>query len=309
MSIKKLMSILAMLTISILCFTACEDTDDPVDPGPDVTKNPPAAVTNMYAGAISETAIQVQWDAVTAVSGVTVLNYRLIVTGGSVNDTIVRPIDSLYYTLNNCVLGTEYTFTVCAVSTDNLSGATKSIKWATSKHFTLNENDSPIYVYGSNTTDYGSGLQLYGPNDAPRIRKVANAADAAECNLGLYTKDSKVIFGSASALGYNAAFPASAIITDPIDFDTDNLSNPLLGNSLANMSFSSKTIDLKTAGASNSKGIVFFAKVGTNYAKIVILKKGGAFLQNAGTINEYVQVLVSYQTAAGVPYAKIFAGK
>lgn len=80
--------------------------------------------------------------------------------------------------------------------------------------------------------------------------------------------------------------------------------------------FSKKTIDLVSdPRAKNAKnGIILFARIGSgstaHYAKIVILKKGGSFIQGGTTGNDqFIQVLVSYQTAAGVPYAKIIANK
>ncbi|MPM94065.1 hypothetical protein SDC9_141208 [bioreactor metagenome] len=84
----------------------------------------------------------------------------------------------------------------------------------------------------------------------------------------------------------------------------------MLEKDLSKYTFSKKTIDL--AKSTNSKGVVFFARTGSgataNYAKVVIIKKGNSFLQGTGD-NVYVQVYISYQTAAGVPYAIIFAGK
>jgi hypothetical protein len=204
--------------------------------------------------------------------------------------------------LGGAVSGTEFTFTVTAVNAIG-SSTPVSITWATALHFTKNDNNDLIKVYGS-SSDYGSGLILYdAAGEAPKIAKIASAAN---WNLGLFTKDSKIIFGSANTLGYSGTFTNSATITDPVDVDTDDLNGLLMDKNLSNLTFGSKTIDLKTN--TNSKGIVFFAKAGTHYAKVIILKKDGSFLQDAGT-NEYVQVYVSYQSKDNVPYAKIFAGK
>jgi len=75
------------------------------------------------------------------------------------------------------------------------------------------------------------------------------------------------------------------------------------------MSFQNTTIDLNLAANNRTKGLVFFAR-GTldgkqHYAKIVVLKKSGSYLQDADSGDPYVELLVSFQTADGVPYAKI----
>ena len=91
----------------------------------------------------------------------------------------------------------------------------------------------------------------------------------------------------------------------------------LLPTTLASYSFGENHFNLLTdpTATGNTKGVTFFARTGTNtnnyhYAKIVVLKNapGGGYLHdNTPTGNTYVEVLVSYQTAAGVPYAKYFA--
>jgi hypothetical protein len=147
--------------------------------------------------------------------------------------------------------------------------------------------------------------------NAPKTWKMANAAN---WNLGLYTKDGKVIFGSAAALGYTGTFTNSASITsiltqkDGSAFNAKDLNELLLSNDLSTMSYSSSYIDLTSSHATAvADGIAIFAKTHDNhYAKIVILRNGdnGGYLHNAGTNDEYIHCLVSWQPTAGLPYAK-----
>jgi hypothetical protein len=87
----------------------------------------------------------------------------------------------------------------------------------------------------------------------------------------------------------------------------------VLNGSLQGLNFAARHINLLTDQTAilNTKGLTFFARVGdgssAHYAKVVILKNapGGGYLHDP-TANSFIQVKVSYQTAAGVPYAKYF---
>lgn len=308
MNLKKICSYLAMLAFSVFMLTACGDDEE--DP-PLTPENPtPKPVTELYAGSTSETSIRVEWTHSTSVDSTWFGNYRMIVedmTTSKLDSTVIVKGQS-YYDRTNAVNGTTYKFTIEAVSDSGKVSTPASISWATSKFFEKNDNSADIKVYGSKS-QFGSGLELYGDGNAPTIHKVANGS---KWNLGLYTTGGVIKFGSASALGYTTVTnPADAEITAiQSSIDTNKLESTLLNGDLTGFTFSKQALDLTSAPATSKEhGITFFVKVGNNYARVIVLKKNGSYLQDAGSNDEYVQVLVSYQTKSGVPYAKIFAGK
>ena len=99
----------------------------------------------------------------------------------------------------------------------------------------------------------------------------------------------------------------SAAITQLMDFDSGSLTDLLLDGSLQGMDFQQRVINLNTdpKAQAASKGVVFFAKTKDNhYVKVVVLKKGGVYVQDNAGSNPYVELLISYQRRQNVPYAK-----
>jgi len=320
MTIKNIRGWIAMFTVALLTvfvFTACEEKPEPVGPDPEPpVENPiPRAVDSLKAGATSETSIKIQWKHSPDRDSVWFKEYHVEIAPPPPAlpwvDTIPKNINTVDFTgLNNA---TRYNFTVYAVSDSAKVSTGRSIEWAASKFFTT-VNGTSIKVYG-HASSFGSGLRFYGFEGAtePSIHNVANGAN---WNLGLHTNAAGDIrFGSASVVGpmYNSwgssTTPLDAYITD-VMYDDAALGGLMLDKDLSTLTFTKKAIDLKTT--TNAQGAVFFARVGSgataNYAKVIVRKSGGNFLQGTAP-NQFIEVVISYQTAAGVPYAKIFAGE
>jgi len=310
MKIKKSSSFLAALVISALMFTftACEDDPTPVG-------EIPAPVTGLAAGQISDNMLQIQWTHSADKNESWFKQYEVTITNsansGSQTEIVAKGSNYLNYTVPTA--NATYTFKVVAVNTDDQASTSASISWALAKHFTKTENDTPIDVYCKESVNYGSGLQLYGPNSAPRIRRVANGTD---WNLAVGSKNNLIIGSAvavASAASYNLTGTPSDnfLVTAPMNWSTNTLDDAM-EQSLDKLNYSNTSINLTSGIAqSASEGIVFFAKgnASNNYARIVVLKTGGSYVQNASSTDPYVRVLISYQTRAGVPYAKTGSGK
>lgn len=313
MTIKKWLSILLMLSISILVFTACESDDEP-DPDDPTTTITPKAVTEIYAGQTDSNALTIQWKKTTEESETWFKGYQLKITGGTTNQTIEEGFYNgdgvIQYTFAGATKGVEYTFSVVVVANEGEKSPEKTIKWATATHFTKNDNGDVIRIYLKESANYGSGLELYGPDNAPRTRKIANGAD---WNIAVGSKD-KLFIGTASsvatAVSYNlTGTPKDAYITSPLtDVDTDVLNQLVMPQDLSNYTFEKKYIDLNASENNRTKGLVFFARIGeganAHYAKIVVKKIGGKYIQSETSTDPYIEVLVSYQTVGGMPYAK-----
>jgi len=312
MKIKNFSGFLAALVISALMFTftACDDSEDPIEGDVPI----PKAVTGLAAGHTGDNTLQISWTHSLDNNESWFKGYEVTITNsvnsGSEVVTVAKSNDYLNYTATNA--NATYTFAVVALNSEDKASTTASISWALASHFTKTENDTPIDIYCKESVNYGSGLQLYGPQNAPRIRRVANGTD---WNIAVGSKDNLIIGSAvavASAAPYNlTGTPADNFqITAPINFDTKVLTDLTVSEDLSTKKqYSNTSINLTTNSIAQSatEGIVFYAKGTNNYARIVVLKINGSYVQNANSSDPYVRVLVSYQTRSNVPYAKTSA--
>ncbi|MCL2039900.1 MAG: fibronectin type III domain-containing protein [Bacteroidetes bacterium] len=317
MSLKKLMSILCMLAISMFIFTACENDD--IDP--DGEENPTVInvlpVGTMYAGQTGTYQITVAWDHSLSINESWFDKYELTISATGIEDQVVEVAKNLdQYHCGGLDASRTYTFRVVAVgnNADTLVRSTaKEIQWALATHFDKNDVGSTIKVYVRQSS-LGSGLNLYSQEQSPSAWRVGNGD---RWNLALGGRDT-LIFGTASsvvsAMGYTlTGNPVDADITTPLEEDTDKLDDILFYQDLSKESYSKKHINLKTdnVATSKTKGLTFFARIGTStanyqYAKILVLKNGdnGGYLHAATETNAYIELLISYQTRTNVPFAK-----
>ena len=301
-----------MLAISLFIFTACEE-DPVVDPPPPtfITVLP---VDDIFAGQTGTDTITVMWNHSQSISETWFKEYELTIYEASAGSQDIR-IDknTTSKAINGLDKSKTYTFSIVAIGVNpddgqEVKSIVKEIKWGLATHFTTNDVGAKIRVYVRQSS-IGSGLNLYSQAQSPSSWTVANGQ---RWNLALGGKDT-LIFGTASTVAdymkYNlTGVPVDAKITNPLDFDTDNLTNLVLNMDLSTFNYADRTINLKTdnVATSRQKGLVFFAKVENNYSKIIVLKNGdnNGYLHDSNQNNAYIELLVSYQTRSNVPYAK-----
>ena len=313
MSLKKLMSILCMLAISLFVFTACESDDDPVDPPPEITINV-LPVETLYAGQSGKTAITVMWDSSKSKDSSWFTGYELTISASGVSDEVrTFSKNDTQYEYPSVDTTKTYTFSLRALGENadtTVRSSAKTIQWACASHFTTNDVGAPIRVYVKESASYGSGLNLYDAENAPSTCTVGNGA---KWNLAVGTKG-ELIFGTASSVATKVSYnltgtPADAEISisndATLNADVNTLDVTALNMDLSGFSYSKQYIDLNgSVAASKTKGLVLFAKLNNHYAKIIVLKENGKYLQDENSSDPYIKLLVSYQTRSGVPYAK-----
>jgi hypothetical protein len=215
------------------------------------------------------------------------------------------------FTITKLTEGKIYNFQVVAKYTNDSVSTPVIIKWSPATRFELNVNDDVIKVYETDS-DFGSGLMMYDPTGgAPKVRKVANGAD---WDLGLDTRSSKVIFGSATKINYSyTGTPKPTQIFGDKYFETESL-NSLFDSQAMNaggndIKYVEKTFDITTE--TSTKNLVFYVRKADatgkyNYAKVMIIKNpsGAGYLQGASS-NRYIELQISYQKVVDVPYAKV----
>jgi hypothetical protein len=146
---------------------------------------------------------------------------------------------------------------------------------------------------------------------APKVRTVANGDD---WDLGLDTRNSKIIFGSATQIDYGyTGTPKPTQIFGEKYFEAQSL-NDLFDSQAMNAGgndakYVEKTFDITSVASSNNL-IFYVRKINSsgkyNYAKVMILKNpSGAGYMQGPTSNRYIELQISYQKTADVPYAKV----
>ncbi|MCE5305875.1 MAG: fibronectin type III domain-containing protein [Chloroherpetonaceae bacterium] len=294
----KIRNLFLVLFAAIFAFTACDDTDNPVDP-----TDKPIAPTSLQATSKNESTVILRWTASTSESNSLFDKYVLTVTGGA---NPIQPFDIAKGTtsaeISGLNEGTIYTFSIVTKFTDGTTSSTSAqIQWAPATRFVRNQNDQPIQVYES-ASNFGSGLVIFDPiGDGPKSATVSNGA---QWNLGLDTRNGKLVLASARLLDYNfITQPGVTEIASEV-INANSLDVVFDSQALEAKYFQERSIDL-TQQNSSFVIIVRFRQPGStqyNYAKVLV-KYNNGFLQGSAD-NRYVAFEISYQKQAGVPYAK-----
>lgn len=279
-------NLLALLLISALIFASCEDSNDPVVP--DVKDvNPP---TNLMANAKDDSTIVIKFTPSISRDSSNFKDYVLYISPGT--DKKVIDKSSNMITITGLNSGTIYTFEVAARNTKEKESAKASVSWATATRF----NNIRLYETDS---DFGSGLELFNSE----TQKPANykIADSDKWDLALDTRNDSYDFGSPFLTSYDIPSPRRTLVYIPNDswtgvnslddvFDTEVL-NP---NEEQLINFTTVT-----------KGFVIAVKTEDNhFAKVFVKAVDGKILQGTAN-NRYIEVDISYQKTANIPYAKV----
>jgi len=123
-------------------------------------------------------------------------------------------------------------------------------------------------------------------------------------DLGLYTRDNKLIIASPTLLKqYYQSLPDNLRATEiaaEVYTNVNSLNDVFDSEALNAKTFAEREIDL----TQYSGNIVLVVRTADNhYAKVLVKYVNGSFLQGSEP-NRYVECEVSYQKAAGVPYAR-----
>ena len=297
----KLRNLFLLLFAAIFAFSACDDTDNPINPS-----EKPQPPTKLQATSKSETSVLLRWESSTSETSTDFKEYELRITGGA-NPfqpiPIAKGITSVE--VGNLDEGTIYTFSIYGKFNDGtLSETAAQIQWSPATRFIRNQNDQPIRIYESES-DLGSGLAIYDPiGDGPKSVKVANGA---QWNIGLDTRSGVLKLASAKLLDYNWG-TQPVIITEIANdyYFANDLDDVFDSQALDAKTFAERTIDLKQLN-SNFVIVTRYKYPGENeyhYAKILVKYVNNSYLQGAAN-NRYVEFEISYQKVAGVPYAKV----
>lgn len=309
MNLLRRLGILAIAALTALSFNAC-DEESTIEPIADV----PSAPESLMATSIDSNTIHIMWEAPsdldqTLFQSYTVTWFETNDDGSTENATTMDA--GTPFPLTGLSHGVVYTIRV-TTNYNNGESSTESaeIMWSPAYRFTVNDSGvDPIRIH-EGASSLGSGLDLYVSDEfGDKYSNALTTGKIEDWNLGFRIDGSSFLFGSASTLGYNASPDAvnSAEISGYKVATT--LEQVFDSEGLDAGDFSLANVDLATVDLDGEEGIVLYVRNDEdgngeyNYAKVLVKAPGGTFLQGTSP-NRYVEVVVSYQEAEGVPYAK-----
>jgi len=293
----KYKSLLAAATLVALIMVGCnENTTTP-------TPTPPNPISSLMATSVNETTVRVKWTAPT--TG-TFTSYILRVIGNASDTTkFTASSTTNIFEVGSLKEGVAYTFSVTTLNSDNLESTAKSMKWAGARRFTK-IGSAEIYLY-EHASIKGSGLRLYDPTT--KSPAVLDISGGQLWDIAIDSSDatSETVIGSPSPdlMTFKINNRRLTAVGD-IYNNIDSLEQIYVSSDL---SVKDPTTNLESEGVynlpnSSAKGYAMVVKTQDgNFAKIFVKSVGGKILQGTAP-NRYVEVEISYQTAAGVPHAE-----
>ncbi len=308
MNLFKFKSLLGALAMMALILTSCsDDSTNPETPGAK-----PEAVDSVAATSINNTTVALKWKVSASESDAL---FKCYVVDVLKEDGTPSPIASKTFSkgtnrveIAGLEEGTVYMFQIRAqFTTDSLSTA-KTIKWSPATRFTKNDNDNDILIY-EYASSFGSGLSLF--DEAAGAPKNLTAASKTDWQIGIDTRDNKLVFGSASQINIGTGTPTAKTEISNNYWLATSLNSVFDSEALSTGTFTEVAYDLNAIDTGDNN-LVLIAKItkGTkvNYAKIMIIKdpttKSFLWPSTSGSNNKYVKLEISYQKGDNVPYAK-----
>lgn len=283
-------SLLAILVLGFVAFGCNENEDPPVGNENEAPNN----VTSLVATSGGSTSVILKWNTPSTNANSELASYELTFTPGGTAVTIPKGDNT--YTVTGLTEGTTYVFTIKSKGTNNKLSNGTTVSWAPARRSSI------IRLYGSSSS-MGSGLDLDGNGGNPEVLRIA---EGGRWDLCFDDKDPlNPGIGSPGQSGYvdnNFEFPngQEAKKTYVSTFRWEGVTN--LDQVFESEGLNAGTLEqLQLLNLSQPFAFVVKTEEG-NYAKVHVLRNNGKFIQGSGS-DEYIEVIVSYQSTANVPYA------
>lgn len=270
---------------------------------------PPAAPTELRATSLSSTAVGLIWR---APNDTGLITYRLRWSATNIDDSGSIEITNPQAVINNLTLSTPYRFTLVALR-KGLASSPVMIEWAPALRFGTAQS---IRIY-ENMSPNGSAFTLDPSLGGPR-NVALNAQPRAHIQLAIYTGDGG---GASFDIGPAAAFsefPLASQYDQNVYISDSSYPAASLDAWLPTGSIAPRIPGNGNIRAfrfpvaqSSGQGQGFYVRTGASgdyhYARVLIVNAGGKLLQGNAP-NQYIELEISYQSAANLPYAKRAGG-
>jgi len=292
----------AMMAV-VFSFTGCNSNSTGTD------KTALAPVTNLKAFSVSDTSVGLTWTP-SAKEGVSEFAEYTITAkkaNGDITASTSASAGDTSYTVLSLTEGVIYTFEIVVTATDGAkeyknSGAV-SVKWSPSRRLNTEGGSSlPIKVYETSSVIGGSGLILYRTAVSGPLAVSIIGADSNDVDLYAKTEPNNSISFISFHL-YHAGSGKhitrfSSVVRNAASLDDPQLMPPDTGT----YSPAHSAITIDSLNISSSK-IFYFKSNNGNYGRILVQANGNSLLWGTSP-DQYLNLKISYQTAAYNPYSK-----
>ena len=301
-SLLSILSLVSIFTVS-LWLTACEEeTTEP--PGPTDIAGP------SYIGAYSEneTTVGIVWTASVDEANAEVLNpaYRINVKDAAGNVlqslTAVKGATDPQMSITGLTEGTVYSFTISMiVASTAVTDDSVTVMWSPAKRMAM-EGSLPIRVYETTSTTFFSGLDIYSATiDGPQTLSLTGGSNSL-IDLFVFTDPlSQDLIIRSAHLSTVIPTPKTTFFSTEIDESDDLQFDNAIPPDASTYSTSAVTIsgtDVATTGR-----IIYGRTQENNYFRLLIVRNSTSLLFGLSP-DRYLTVVISYQSVAGVPYAR-----
>ncbi|MBI2794698.1 MAG: fibronectin type III domain-containing protein [Ignavibacteria bacterium] len=288
-------SLILALTIAIV---ACnENTTTPAEP------QAPQPPTGLAATSIDSVTVGLKWTA--PATGVTPTGYEISYKVEGTSEVFTTQVSgsTLSTLISSLVENTVYEFTVKAKNDTARSAATLPLKWAPAKRYS-----SSIILY-EHKSSFGSGLNL------PAFGGLTvDNGDLWDLAFDVDTSGTKFYIGSPGSSSYtddNGVFVvggdvARTTLIGLVWTNVPSLNDVYESVDLASSATLEEVMVDFTADDAARRQIAFVVKTESgNFAKVMIKKNVDGRLIRGSAPDRYIEVEVSYQEAANIPYASV----
>jgi Fibronectin type III domain len=279
------------LAVTALVVVSCSTTSDPI-----TSVTVPSAVSSLQATSVNLTTVRIRWTAPTTTG---LAGYRITVLNGTtqVGLPLVTGTNTIA-DISGLTAGTVYTFRVQARTSDTVSAA-QEIRWSPAARL-VNMQGAAIRVYET-ASGFGSGLKFQG-GTALNL----TVANGSQWDLGINTRDAGsgnlFLIGSPTRIGYSSITMSSGRETPTADTLYTNVDS-------LNQVFDTQLKRIGGPGnfaipTSFNKGFVLAVRtIEGNHAKVFVKANASGQLLQGTAPDRFIEVEISYQPVANVPYA------
>jgi hypothetical protein len=290
--------------LAALLLVCCSKSDNSVDSGSSW------APTGLRASSIDSSSVKLLWDSVAHVP-----RYEVMAIAKATGDTLRASTPSSSCTIDGLAAG-EYLFMVRSISVEEGS-AWRSIRWAPATRFTQDAQapGTTLRMYEWASTS-GSSLALDpsvgGPRNAsvggqwqPRVQLAIYTSSTSSTEFSIGSTYAFLPFRNADRFDSSSyigrTLYAVSSLNDhflSVDLESDFVLSGTEAGNVASFILPNERLD--------GKGHLFLLRYGNgagrHYARIFVKNVGGKLLQGTAP-NRYVEIEMSWQSVAGVPYA------
>jgi hypothetical protein len=285
--LSRFLSATACICLFVLSLASCTDSIG-------VTITVPSAVSNLQATSIDDATVRLRW---TGNTSATVTGYRvnIVSSTGTILST-VTPTSSVV-DITGLTAGRVYTFKVQSRTKDTVSAET-NITWSPATRIRM-ANGGAVLLYES-VSSFGSGLSFQGG-----IARNLTIANSSDWDIALDTQPTvggnSYDIGSPNKTGYTAFANNGGrkTVVSPVVYNAIDSLNQVFDTQL-NIGGDERLINFTTV----NRGFVFACRTQNgNYAKVFVKATNQGVVLQGSAPNRYVEVEISYQPVANVPFA------